>query len=86
MASTEQQERRQQENRCLSVLVDLGVTYRRTLGERVAWAFFTTNDIAHTVVHRVMGHDGPRRPTDWERQLARMAELRQRPLETDSAG
>lgn len=85
MASTEQQERRQQENRCLSVLVDLGVTYHRTLGERVAWAFFTTNDIANTVAHRVMGHDGPRRPTDWERQLVRMAELRQRPLETDPA-
>lgn len=86
MASTEQQERRRQENRCLSVLVDLGVTYRRTLGDRVAWAFFTTNDIANAVVHRVMDHDRQRRLTDWEHRLARLAELRQCPLELDQAG
>ncbi len=83
MASTEQQERRRQENRCLSVLVDLGVTYRRTLGDNVAWAFFTTNDIANTVARRVMGRERQRRLTDWERQLARLAELRQPHLDID---
>jgi hypothetical protein len=77
MDQYDQPERRSAENRCLSILVDLGVTYRRTLGERVAWAFFSATQIAPHVANRVMAHDRERRLTDWERQAIRMAELRE---------
>jgi hypothetical protein len=77
MAMSDQQERRRYENRCLSLLVDLGVTYRRTLGDSVAWAFFRGSDISHTVVQRVMSNERARRLTDWERQAMRLAEQRE---------
>lgn len=77
MANSEQQERRRHENRCLSILVDIGVTYRRTLGDSVAWAFFRANDIAPEVANRVMSSDCERRMTDWECQAAYMARLRE---------
>lgn len=76
MANSEQQERRRHENRCLSILVDLGVTYRRTLGGSVAWSFFSANDIAPEIAQRVMSSDQERRLTDWECQAAQMAKLR----------
>jgi hypothetical protein len=78
MANSEQQERRRHENRCLSILVDLGVTYRRTLGAAVAWSFFSANDIAPDIAQRVMASDRERRMTDWESQAAHMAKLRER--------
>lgn len=77
MANSEQQERRRHENRCLSILVDIGVTYRRTLGDSVAWAFFRASDIAPDVTARVMSSDCERRMTDWECQAALMAKLRE---------
>jgi hypothetical protein len=80
MANSEQQERRRHENRGLSILVDLGVTYRRTLGESVAWAYFRANDIAPVVAQRVMSSDCERRMTDWECQAAQLARLREHRL------
>ena len=77
MDNSAQCERRRRENACLSILVDLGVTYRRTLGEQVAWAFFRSTPIQPGVAARVMGSDGARRPTDWERQATRLAQLRE---------
>ena len=76
MGNSEPQERRRHENRAMSILVDLGVTYRRTLGENVAWSFFSANDIPAGVVERVMASDCERRPTDWESQTVQMAKLR----------
>ncbi|MFP5391370.1 MAG: hypothetical protein ACLGI6_07485 [Gammaproteobacteria bacterium] len=67
MAKSVQQERRRHENQCLSTLVDLGVTYRRTLGERVAWSFFRSSNIEPAIAQRVMQSASERRPTDWER-------------------
>ena len=86
MASNEQQERRRQENQCLSILVDLGVTYRRTLGDRVALAYFSSNAIDTAVMQRVMAPGRQRRLTDWERQAARVAALRERQLASAPAG
>lgn len=77
MANSEQQERRRHENRCLSILVNLGVTYRRTLGDSVAWSFFRATEIAPDVAARVMASDSERRLTDWESQTARVAQLRE---------
>lgn len=78
MAMSEQQERRRHENRCTSILVDLGVTYRRTLGDSVAWSFFRANDIETAVAARVMSSNCERRPTDWESRTVQMAKLRER--------
>ncbi len=78
-------ERRREENRGQSILVDLGVTYRRTLGDSVAWAFFTANDITPAVANRVMAQDGQRRLTDWERHTMRMAQLHPQARQTDPA-
>jgi hypothetical protein len=80
MANCEQQERRRHENQCLSILVNLGVTYRRTLGDSVAWSFFSANDIPHVIAVRVMSVDHERRKTDWECQTAEMAKLREQRL------
>jgi hypothetical protein len=86
MASTEQQERRRQENQCLSILVDLGVTYRRTLGDRVASAYFSANAIPPGVAERIMAPACPRRLTDWERHVARISGWRDAQLAVASAG
>jgi hypothetical protein len=86
MANSEQQERRRHENRCLSILVNLGVTYRRTLGDSVAWSFFRANDIDQAVAARVMSSDHERRMTDWESQTARVAQLREGRVSFAAAG
>ena len=77
MAISEQQERRRCENRGMSILVDLGVTYRRTLGDGVAWSFFSASDIPTTIAERIMSSACERRPTDWECQTVQMAKLRE---------
>lgn len=77
MAYCELQERRRHENQYVSILVDLGVTYRRTLGDSVAWSFFRANEIGAEVASRVMSSDCERRLTDWECQTGQMAKLRE---------
>lgn len=78
MANSIQQERRRHENWGMSILVDLGVTYRRTLGDDVAWSFLRTTDIPSAIAARIMSSDCERRPTDWECQTVQMAKLRER--------
>lgn len=86
MSKPDQQERRRHENRGMSILVDLGVTYRRTLGDSVAWAFFSTSAVTSNIAARIMSVERQRRLTDWERQAQYLADLRQRHAETDAAG
>lgn len=86
MSKPDQQERRRHENRCMSILVDLGVTYRRTLGDSVAWAFFSASAVTPKVATRIMSAERQRRLTDWERQAQYLADLRERHVETDAAG
>lgn len=59
-------DRRQCDNSGLSLLVDLGVTYDRTLSRQVALAYFRASDIPPAVVERVLQGVGMRRLTDWE--------------------
>jgi hypothetical protein len=59
-------DRRSPENLYLSILVDVGVTYKRTLGRDAAHAFFNAQDIPHPVFMRVMADQSPRRQTLWE--------------------
>ncbi|RSZ56268.1 hypothetical protein HF313_22140 [Massilia atriviolacea] len=59
-------ERRQCDNSALSLLVDLGVTYDRTLSRQVALAYFRASDIPPAVVERVLQGAATRRLTDWE--------------------
>ena len=59
-------DRRQCDNSGLSLLVDLGVTYDRTLSRQVALAYFRASDIPPAVVERVLQGAGSRRLTDWE--------------------
>jgi hypothetical protein len=59
-------DRRQCDNSGLSLLVDLGVTYDRTLSRQVALAYFHASDIPPAVVERVLQGTATRRLTDWE--------------------
>ena len=86
MSTSDQQERRRHENRCMSILVDLGVTYRRTLGDSVAWAFFSASAVTPKVATRIMSAERQRRLTDWERQVQYLSDLRRRHLEIGAAG
>lgn len=67
------QERRRADNLYLSILVDVGVTYQRTLGPQSAAHFLRNQDIPPTVSERVLGQDTPRRMTDWEIRTHRNA-------------
>ena len=58
--------RRCKENMYLSILVDLGVTYRRTLGEAAAREFFDDHGIPANVAQRVLATRSKRRLTEWE--------------------
>lgn len=59
-------DRRCKENMYLSILVDLGVTYRRTLGEAAAREFFDDHDIPSNLALRVLAKKTKRRLTEWE--------------------
>ena len=59
-------DRRRKENVYLSILVDLGVTYRRTLGLDPARSFFNDHGVPGDVAARVFERKGARRPTEWE--------------------
>lgn len=59
-------DRRCKENMYLSILVDLGVTYRRTLGEEAAREFFDDHDIPANLIVRVLAKKAKRRLTEWE--------------------
>lgn len=60
-------DRRHCDNSGLSLLVDLGVTYDRTLSRQVALAYFRASDIPPDVVERVLQGAANRRLTDWEK-------------------
>lgn len=59
-------DRRTAENLYLSILVDLAVTYKRTLGQESARMFFSAHEIPPPVVTRILASDCPRRLTEWE--------------------
>ena len=59
-------DRRQCDNSGLSLLVDLGVTYDRTLSRQVALAYFRESEIPPAIVQRVLQGAATRRLTDWE--------------------
>jgi hypothetical protein len=65
-------DRRTQENFYLSILIDLGVTYKRTLGEDPARNFFQQHDIPHELMARILSTDTPRRLTEWEASAMRV--------------
>jgi hypothetical protein len=66
-------DRRSPENLYLSILVDLGVTYKRTLGDLPARNFFGQHDIPHELIARILSTDPPRRLTEWEKSAMRMS-------------
>lgn len=59
-------DRRTEQNFYLSILVDLAVTYKRTLGSQSARTFLATQDIPENVVRRILSADARRRLTEWE--------------------
>ncbi|WP_157778619.1 hypothetical protein [Massilia violaceinigra] len=59
-------DRRQCDNSGLSLLVDLGVTYDRTLSRQVALAYFRASEVPVAVAERVLLGAATRRLTDWE--------------------
>lgn len=59
-------DRRYKENMYLSILVDLGVTYRRILGEAAALEFFDDHGVPPNLVLRVLAKKAQRRLTEWE--------------------
>ena len=77
-------DRRAQENFYLSILIDLGVTYKRTLGEDPARNFFQQHDIPHELITRILETETPRRLTEWEASAMRVELTRK--LETTRAG
>lgn len=58
--------RRRKENTYLSTLVDLGVTYRKTLGDKVAQAFLFEHGVPADISARILDTQARRRLTDWE--------------------
>lgn len=66
-------DRRSAENLYLSILVDLGVTYKRLLGHDSARSFFVGHAVPPPVVTRILERDSSRRLTQWE-ECARRAE------------
>lgn len=62
-------ERRRMENLYTSILVDVGVTYRHSLGEEVASTFLDTHGVPVAVAGRVLASSAQRRPTETERRL-----------------
>ena len=59
-------DRRIAENFYLSILVDLAVTYKRTLGQESARLFFAEHEVPPPVVTRILASESPRRLTEWE--------------------
>ncbi len=66
-------ERRSADNLYLSILVDVGVTYQRTLGQQSAAHFLRSQEIPAAVSERVLGQGTPRRMTDLEIRTHRNA-------------
>jgi hypothetical protein len=62
-------ERRRAENLYVSILVDVGVTYRSTMGKEVASDFFDTHGVPKAVAGRVLADTTGRRQTENERRL-----------------
>ena len=62
----------------MSILIDLGVTYKRTLGIDPARNFFDKHDIPHGLISRVLAADSQRRLTEWEECAMRMELTRHR--------
>jgi hypothetical protein len=73
-------ERRSPRNLYTSILVDVGVTYKRTLGDDAAHDFFAAHSIPAGVKTRVMTANAERRMTEWERTAHAKALLRTEPF------
>ena len=76
-------ERRNPKNLYTSILVDVGVTYKRTLGNDAADDFFAAHSIPAEVKARVMTGSADRRMTEWERTAHAKALLRTETLRRD---
>jgi len=59
-------ERRNLHLQGMSLLVEIGINYARTIGVHKALSYFADNDIPPHVVKRVLRHEEPRRLTKWE--------------------
>lgn len=62
----EPENRRRKENTYLSTLIDLGLTYRRTLGDKVAQAFLFEHGVPADISARVLQRQTQRRLTESE--------------------
>jgi hypothetical protein len=62
-------ERRNSRVQGMSLLVEIGINYSRTIGRQKALSYFLENDIPHDVVTRVLKHAERRRLTRWECSL-----------------
>lgn len=59
-------DRRVEANRYVSVVVDVALTCRETLGENAAKLLFLTHHVPSTVAARVLFHKAKRRATELE--------------------
>jgi hypothetical protein len=59
-------ERRKSHLQSMSLLVEIGINYSRTIGRQKALSYLLENDIPPDVVARVLRHAEPRRLTKWE--------------------
>jgi hypothetical protein len=83
MSSSITGERRASPLQSMSLLIDLGVTYARTLGEPAARALFAEHAIPPDIVERALAGPTQRRLTQWERcpfEVAVRQVLSARPL------
>lgn len=54
-------DRRLASNHCLSVLIDVGLTYQKTHGDAVARQFYTSRGIPEALAARVLSRSSGRR-------------------------
>jgi hypothetical protein len=54
-------DRRLASNHCLSVLIDVGLTYQKTHGDSVARQFYASRGISEELAARVLSRSGGRR-------------------------
>lgn len=66
MTDSPKTDRRTSANAPLTALVNLAITFRRTLGERMARHYFGASAIPGHIAERVLRDPEQRRMTDWE--------------------
>jgi hypothetical protein len=77
-------DRRTRDNAPLTALVNLAITFRRTLGERMARNYLATSAIPGHIAERILRNPAQRRMTDWECVQRETAEQRERHAATHS--